>query len=133
MNFKTLVTVCLASLTLAQLSTPAQAVPIRDGNYSTAPEAKFVRTRTSTAVKDVTLFSQGMNRGKSFGSNEGVADLSKVGFDNKATAIQVNNGQKWRFYTGKNFTGKFVEIGPEEGRGNLGKFAGKISSFKSVK
>jgi hypothetical protein len=147
MNFKTLVTVCLATLTLAQLSTPAQANPSRNDNYSspaqtnsvrplksTLAQSNSVRTRKSaTGVKEVVLFSQGMNRGKSFGSNEGVADLSKVGFDNKAVAIQVNNSQKWRFYTGKNFSGQFVEIGPEEGRGFLGKFNRKISSFKSVK
>jgi hypothetical protein len=85
-------------------------------------------------VKDVTLFSSITNRrsGASFASNKGVADLSKVGFDNKASFVRVNNGQVWRFYEGKNFQGKFVEVGPTEAR-NLGKLNKQVSSFRSVK
>jgi hypothetical protein len=127
MNFKAIITVGLATLsgatlTLTHLSAQAQA------------QAKPVLNRDSPGVvKDVTLFSQGINQGQSFESNKGVADLQAVGFDNKASAIQVNNGQKWRFYKDKNFKGEFIEIGPNEGRGNLGKFTRQISSFKSVK
>jgi hypothetical protein len=125
MNFKAIITVGLATLSgatlaITHLSTPVQAKPT-------------LKYNSPGAVTDVILFSQGINRGKLFKSDKAVADLSAVGFNNRATAIQVNNSQKWRFYTGKNFTGKFIEIGPNEGRGYLGNFASKISSFKSVK
>lgn len=88
----------------------------------------------SNGVKDVTLFNSRTNRssGQSFASNEKVADLSKVGFDNKASFVQVNNGKVWRFYQGKNFKGAFVEVGPNEARG-LTKLNNQISSFRSVK
>jgi hypothetical protein len=125
MNFKAIITVGLATLsgatlTLAHLSAQAQPKPVLNRN-------------SPGVVKDVTLFSKSINRGQSFESNRGVADLSAVGFDDKAAAIQVNNGQKWRFYKDKNFQGEFIEIGPDEARGNLGKFTRQISSFKSVK
>ncbi len=83
-------------------------------------------------VKDVTLWSEGINQGTSFESNKGVADLSQVGFNNKASAIAVNNGQTWRFYKHKNFKGEFIDIGPNEGRGFLGKLNNQVSSFKSI-
>jgi hypothetical protein len=123
MNFKAIITVGIvtlsgATLALTHLSTQAQA------------QSKYNR---SNGIKDVTLFSKGMNKGRAFASDKGVADLSTVGFDDKAVAIQVNNGQKWRFYVDKNFQGEFIEIGPEEGRGFIGKFTRRISSFKSVK
>lgn len=125
MNFKSIITLGIATLSGATLTIthlPAQA------------QSKPTLNRNSPGVvKDVTLFSKGINQGQSFESNQGVADLSTVGFDNKASAIQVNNGQKWRFYKDKNFQGAFIEIGPNEGRGNLGKFTRQISSFKSVK
>ena len=124
MNFKAIITVGLATigatLTLTHLSAQAQTKPVLNSN-------------SPGVVKDVTLFSKGINQGQSFESNQGVADLQAVGFDNKASAIQVNNGQKWPFYKDKNFQGAFIEIGPNEGCGNLGKFNRQISSFKSVK
>jgi Beta/Gamma crystallin len=124
MNFKAIITVGLATLgatlTLTNLSAQAQTKPVLNRN-------------SPGVVKDVTLFSKSINRGQSFESNQGIADLSAVGFDDRAAAIQVNNGQKWRFYKDKNFQGEFIEIGPNEGRGNLGNFTRQISSFKSVK
>ena len=87
----------------------------------------------SRVVKDVTLWSKPNRQGTTFESNQGVPDLSQVGFDNRASSIAVNNGQKWRFYKDKNFKGEFIEIGSDEFRGNLGKFNNQISSFKSVK
>jgi Beta/Gamma crystallin len=126
MNFKAIITVGLATLSatlvLTDLSAQAQLKPKR-----------ILNRDSPGVVKDVTLFSKSINRGQSFESNKGVADLQAVGFDNRAAAIQVNNGQKWRFYKDKNFQGEFIEIGPNEGRGNLGKFTRQISSFKSVK
>jgi hypothetical protein len=84
-------------------------------------------------ISDVTLFSKSDGRGQSFDSNVGVADLSAVGFNDKASSIAVNNGQKWRFYQDKNFQGEFIEVGPEDTRSNLGSLNNQISSFKSVK
>ncbi len=84
-------------------------------------------------LPDVTLFSNNNGRGQSFDSNVGVADLSAVGFNDKASSIAVNNGQKWRFYKDKNFQGEFIEIGPKDSRSHLGSLNRQISSFKSVK
>jgi hypothetical protein len=66
MNFKAIITVGLATLSGATLIAhlPAQAKPALNHNYP-------------GVVKDVTLFSKGINRGQSFESNKGVADLSK--------------------------------------------------------
>jgi hypothetical protein len=50
-----------------------------------------------------------------------------------ADSVGINNGEKWRFYKGKNFKGKFVEVRPDEFRGNLGNFNNKISSFCALK
>jgi hypothetical protein len=91
------------------------------------------QTKPSGVVKDVTLWEGNNRQGASFASSQGVADLSRVGFDNKASSIAVNNGQKWRFYQDKNFQGQFVEIGPDESRGSIGKLNNRVSSFKSVK
>lgn len=91
------------------------------------------QTKPSGAVKDVTLWDGTNRHGASFKSNEAVKDLSKFGFDNKASSIAVNNGQKWRFYKDKNFKGEFVEIGPDEFRGNLGRLNNQVSSFRSVR
>lgn len=88
--------------------------------------------RLGVGVNDVTLWDNSNRQGAKFDSNEGVRDLSRVGFDNKASAIAVNNGQKWRFYEGKNFKGGFVEIGPGESRNTLGQLNNRVSSFKSV-
>lgn len=114
----------LALLAVASVSGSVLAV----SSVSARPATK------ADGVKDVTLFSSRTNRssGPSFASNQGVADLSKVGFDNKASFVQVNNGKVWRFYQGKNFKGAFVEVGPNEARG-LTKLNKQISSFRSVK
>jgi Beta/Gamma crystallin len=125
MNFKTIITISIATfssttLTLANLSAQANPGPVL--NYN-----------SPSVVKDVTLFSRGINRGQLFESDEGVADLRAVGFDNRASAIRVNNDKKWRFYKDKNFQGEFIEVGPKDTRRHLGNFNNKISSFKSVK
>lgn len=89
------------------------------------------QTKSSGVVKDVTIWEGNNRHGASFASNKGVADLSLVGFDNKASSIAVNNGQKWRFYQDKNFKGQFVEIGPDEFRGNIGRLnnqAGRVTT-----
>lgn len=90
------------------------------------------KTQASGVVKDVTLWDGTNLQGASFASNKGVADLSKVGFNNRASSIAVNNGQKWRFYKHKNFKGEFIEIGPDEARGNIGKFNNQVSSFRAI-
>lgn len=84
-------------------------------------------------ISDVTLFSKNNGRGQSFDSNVGVADLSAVGFNDRASSIAVNNGQKWRFYKDKDFQGEFIEVGAEDTRSQLGNLNNQISSFKSVK
>ncbi len=91
------------------------------------------QNKPSQVVKDVTLWDGNNRQGASFESNNAVADLSKVGFNDKASSIAVNNGQKWRFYKDKNFKGEFIEIGPDESRGNIGKLNNQVSSFKSIK
>jgi hypothetical protein len=84
-------------------------------------------------IADVTLFSKSDGRGQSFDSNVGVADLSAVGFNDKASSIAVNNGQKWRFYKDRDFQGEFIEVGPEATSNSLGNLNNQISSFQSVK
>jgi hypothetical protein len=84
-------------------------------------------------VQDVTLWDQQIGKGASFNTNEVVADLSKLGFNDKASAIQVNNGQKWRFYGDKNFTGESIDVGPDEAVGNLGQLNNKVSSLKAIR
>ncbi len=82
-------------------------------------------------VKDVTLQDRDGNKRRSFRSNNGIADLSKVGFDNRADFVQINDSKPWRFYTGKNFTGRYTVVKPQSAR-LLGRFANKVSSFCSV-
>ena len=84
-------------------------------------------------VKDVTLWDKSNRKGAKFDSSEAVADLSRVGFDNKASSAAINNGQKWRFYADKNFKGDFVEIGADQTRNSLGKLNNRVSSFKAVR
>ena len=126
MNFKAIVTVGLATLisgatlTLTHLSAQAKPKPVLNQN-------------SPGVVKDVALFSKGINQGQSFKSNGKVADLTTVGFNDRASSIKVSNGKKWRFYKDKNFQGEFIEVGPNESRVNLGKLNKQISSFKSVK
>ena len=91
------------------------------------------QTKSSGNPKDVTLWDGINRRGTSFSSNQAVADLSQFGFNDKASSIAVDNGQKWRFYEGKNFTGQFVQVGPNETRGSIGRLNNQVSSFKSVK
>ncbi|MEI1375470.1 beta/gamma crystallin-related protein [Nostoc sp. UHCC 0926] len=92
-----------------------------------------VSAQSSQTVTDVTLWDQQIGKGASFDTNNAVADLTKFGFNNKASAIQVNNGQKWRFYAEKNFRGEYIDVGPDEARGNLGKLNNRISSLKSIR
>ncbi len=112
----------LALLTMTSVSGAILIVP----NVS-------AQTQPSGTVKDVTLWDKPNRQGVSFESNNAVPDLSKVGFDNRASSIAVNNGQKWRFYKDKNFKGPFIEIEPDEFRGNIGKLDRQVSSFRSVK
>ncbi|MEH2274868.1 MAG: beta/gamma crystallin-related protein [Nostoc sp.] len=92
-----------------------------------------VSAQSSQTVTDVTLWDQQIGKGASFDTNNAVADLTKFGFNNKASAIQVNNGQKWRFYADRNFRGEYIDVGPDEARGNLGKLNNRISSLKSIR
>jgi hypothetical protein len=110
------------------------AVASVSGSILSVSTVSAQQATKADGVKDVTLFSSTTRRSSepSFASNKKVADLSKVGFDNKASFVQVNNGKAWRFYEGKNFKGKFVEVGPNEGR-PLTKLNKQISSFRSVK
>jgi hypothetical protein len=107
-----------------QPQTPAQP------KTQTQPQPQPALNRESNGVvKDVTLKAAD---GKEFESNVGVADLSAVGFDNKAVFAAINNGQTWRFYKDKNFQGESIDIGPDEARGFLGNLDRQISSFKAI-
>ena len=99
------------------------------GTTLTLSEASARPRRNSRALKEVTLRDR--DRRGSFGSNNGVADLSKVGFDNRADFVEINGSVAWRFYTGKNFKGRSTVVKPNTGR-SLGRFANKISSFCAV-
>jgi len=88
---------------------------------------------SAQTVPDVTLWDQQIGKGGSFETNKAVADLSKLGFNDKASAIQVNNGQKWRFYAGKNFTGEYIDVGPNQAVGNIGRLNNKVSSLKAIR
>ncbi|WP_310483182.1 beta/gamma crystallin-related protein [Chamaesiphon sp. VAR_48_metabat_403] len=80
----------------------------------------------------VTLWTDSNLQGTTFNRSVSVPDLSQFGFDNKASSIAVINGQKWRFYEGKNFQGRSLQMGPKQSIRNLGPFNDRISSFKSV-
>jgi Beta/Gamma crystallin len=88
---------------------------------------------SAQGVPDVILWDQQIGRGASFRTSDKVPDLGQRGFNNRASAIQVTNGQKWRFYEGKNFTGAYVDIGPDEARGNLGRLNNRVSSLKAIR
>ena len=88
---------------------------------------------SAQSVPDVTLWDSQIGRGASFKTNKAVADLSKVGFNDKASAIQVNNGQKWRFYEGKNFSGAYIDVGPNEAVGSIGQLNNRVSSLKAIR
>lgn len=90
-------------------------------------------TVSAQRVPDVTLWDGQIGRGASFGTNKAVADLSRVRFNNRASAIQVNNGQKWRFYSEKNFQGQYIDVGPDEAVGSIGRFNNRISSLKAIR
>ena len=119
----------------AKIKCPVAAAAVDrkwNGQWRTTVEGKASVCGLSP-LPDVTLFSHGINQGQSFDSNVAVADLSTVGFNDRASSIVVNNGQKWRFYKDKNFQGPFIEVGPESTQDNLGSLNNQISSFKSVK
>jgi Mannan-binding protein/Beta/Gamma crystallin len=119
----------------ARVKCPAAAAAVNrkwNGQWRTTIHGKASVCGLSP-IADVTLFSKVHGRGQSFDSSVGVADLSAVGFNDKASSIAVNNGQKWRFYKDKDFQGEFIEVGPEDTRSRLGNFNNQISSFKSVK
>jgi hypothetical protein len=119
----------------AKVKCPAAAAAVNrkwNGQWRTTVAGKASVCGLS-AIADVTLFSKGINQGQSFDSNVGVADLSTVGFNDRALSIAVNNGQKWRFYKDKDFQGEFIEVGPEATSSHLGNLNNQISSFKSVK
>ncbi len=73
----------------------------------------FAQSYQSGGIKNVTLYSNNSSSGRSFTSNYAVADLSKVGFNDRTSFIQIDDGQKWRFYKDKNFKGEFIEVGPD--------------------
>lgn len=79
-------------------------------------------------VSDIVLKDR---RGREFSSDDDVADLSKVGFDNKVVTASVNNNVAWRLYERKDFKGDFVLVQPKQSR-YLGKLANKVSSFCAV-
>ena len=119
----------------AKAKCPAAAAAIDrkwNGQWQTTVNGKASVCGLSP-VTDVTLFSGNYGRGQSLDSNIGVADLSTVGFNDRASSIAVNNGQKWRFYKDKDFQGEFIEVGPNSTSNHLGNLNRQISSFKSVK
>ncbi len=65
---------------------------------------------------------------KVFCSQGGAKDIGRLG--KQATKVSVQSG-KWRFYTGKNFTGESVTVSGETGQSlNL---RGGVSSFRAVR
>lgn len=90
-------------------------------------------TVSAQGVADVTLWDAQIGRGASFRTNGAVADLSKFRFNDRASAIQVNNGQKWRFYSEKNFKGQFIDVGPDEAVGSIGRLNNRISSLRAIR
>lgn len=86
-----------------------------------------------TGGADVTLWSRPGPSGAFLELNSAVRDLRAYGFANRTSAIQVQNNQTWRFYTGRNFTGRFFDVGPDEGRGVLPGFIdNNIESLRAI-
>ncbi len=82
-------------------------------------------------VKTVTLHSEQFFKGRSLGTNDAIADLSAYRFNNITSSIQVQSGT-WRFYTGKNFQGRFIELETETGLGRIG-LDNQISSLRRAR
>lgn len=81
-------------------------------------------------VRTVTLYSGQSFQGRSFGTDNSIANLGAVGFDNITSSIQVQSGT-WRFYTGRNFKGDFIELDSETGLGRIS-LDNQISSLKRI-
>lgn len=90
-------------------------------------------TVSAQRVPDVTLWDGQIGRGASFRTNGAVPDLSRFRFNDRASAIQVNNGQKWRFYSEKNFKGQYIDVGPDEAVGSIGRLNNRISSLRAIR
>ena len=101
------------------------------GSMLTISDASARPRRSRRTVKDITLQDRDRKPTDSFKSNNGVADLSKVGFDNRTDFVENNSGVAWRFYDRKNFKGQSTEVGPNTGR-SVGRLRNKISSFCAV-
>ncbi|RUS92238.1 hypothetical protein DSM106972_099750 [Dulcicalothrix desertica PCC 7102] len=78
------------------------------------------------AVKRIEL--RNAQNQKVFCSQRGVRNVGKLG--KQVTRVSVSGG-KWKFYTGKNFTGQSVTVSGETTR-NLN-LRGGVSSFKAVR
>ena len=82
--------------------------------------------RCTNVVKKIEL-ANAQNQ-KVFCSQGGVKDMGRLG--KQATSVTIQSG-KWRFYTGKNFTGESVTVsGETTQRLNL---RGVVSSFRAVR
>ena len=80
----------------------------------------------TNVVKQIELINARNQR--VFCSQGGVRNIGQLG--KQATSVSIQGG-KWRFYTGKNFTGKSVTVsGETTQRLNL---RGGVLSFRSVR
>ncbi len=80
----------------------------------------------------VQLFSRDNLKGKSVSLSSSVRDLAFLGFDNQMSSFLVPSGWVVRFYTGKDFTGKFYTR--EGGFANAGvQFDKRISSVQILR
>jgi hypothetical protein len=84
-----------------------------------------------SSLADVTLSTVSNAEGDMFETNEAVADLSQVNFNDSTAFISVTNGQTWRFYEDANFQGDYIDVGPDEAR-FVGDFGLEISSLQAI-
>jgi hypothetical protein len=99
-------------------------------NFEALSFEKSTDIKGGQVVRTVTLYSGQRFQGRSFGTNNSIANLGAVNFDNITSSIQVQSGT-WRFYTGRNFRGNFIELESETGLGSI-RLDNQISSLRRI-
>jgi hypothetical protein len=116
LNFKK----SLAALTL--LTVTSVSGTMLTANYANAQSSNGC----ANVVKRIEL--RNARNQRVFCSQGGVRNLGRLG--RQATSVSVQGG-KWKFYTGKNFTGQSVTIGGETTKPL--RLRGGVASFRAVR
>merc|ERR1711962_934386 len=89
--------------------------------YESAYYAPSTTTTASECQGNLTMWTRTYLRGESLQTNDDIADLSDLGFDNKLVSLEVSSGCCWLIFSEPNFGGE-TKLFPE----------GKYKSVSSV-